>query len=40
LIFDKFTIHKIQDFNLHDAEVAKVICDYKHAQNRNTFKVI
>jgi hypothetical protein len=28
LIFDKFTIHKIQDFNLHDAEVAKVTCDY------------
>lgn len=28
LTFDKHTIHKIQDLNLHDAEIVKVSCDY------------
>lgn len=28
MIFDKYTIHKIHDLNLHDAEIAKVTCDY------------
>ena len=28
LTFDKYTIHKIQDLNLHDAEITKVFCDY------------
>ncbi len=28
LTFNKYTIHKIQDLNLHDAEIVKVSCDY------------
>ena len=28
MIFDKDTIHKILDLNLHDAEISKVTCDY------------
>lgn len=28
MIFDKFTIHKIQDVYLHDAEIDKITCDY------------
>lgn len=26
--FNKHTIYKIQDLNLHDAEIAKITCDY------------
>ena len=28
MIFDKKTIHKIQELYLHDAEITKVSCDY------------
>jgi len=28
LTFNKHTIYKIQDLNLHDAEIAKITCDY------------
>jgi len=28
LTFDKHTSYKIQDINLHDAEITKIYCDY------------
>lgn len=28
MTFDKYTINKIHDVNLHDAEISKVTCDY------------
>lgn len=49
MTFDKYTIHKIEDINLHDAEIVKVLCDYnmrrieipvKQCENNNYKEVV